>query len=259
MHRVTPSWSACSFWEYPPWPARALVVRGGVAGHPRGLEVDAAAAGPATVRPVSPSAPVTIPALSVLGVLLPFLTRPSGAVCSQYRGLVTHLQESSRECWPGFRDGWTIRLVSRHLLEGNAGLPNLKVPIDERWYPVLQVLSGLSVLVWSQWLRRRGVGMRSLLTRTLAAGSSWLLILGPAAEHPTYVFLAPFLAWGLVRRSDSGGGALLIVAAGLFLLVLGWGSLTRRVVALRPLADAATAARGAALPRLAGDGREQSA
>ncbi len=161
------------------------------------------------------------------GFLLPFLTRPPDRVQQQYQGWGIHLAESSAERWPGFRDGWTIFAVARHLADGGEGLPDLKAAIDEPAYRIVQALGGLAVLMWLLALRRRGADTRNLVSMALALGACWMLLLGPASEAPTYVFLAPFLAWGLVQRQRWPEVRRLIEAAGLLLLVFGWGDLTR--------------------------------
>jgi hypothetical protein len=101
------------------------------------------------------------------------------------------------------------------------------------WYRAVQIATGLAILGWSLWLKRRGVEQRRLVTLTLSGGASWLLLLGPAAEHPTFAFLAPFLAWALAQR-DRERGRRLIEAAGVCVLVLGWGSLTRPLWGVAP-------------------------
>jgi hypothetical protein len=75
-------------------------------------------------------------------------------------------------------------------------------------------------------LRQRGIEKRLLVRLALAGGSTWAMILGPASEAPTYVFLAPFLAWGLVDR-HGWPRRLCVELAGLFVLVFGWSELTR--------------------------------
>jgi hypothetical protein len=161
------------------------------------------------------------------GGLLPFATRSADVVGRQYQGWTTHLTDSSTKRWPGFRDGWTIIAVARHLIDGKEGMPDLKEPLDEPAYRVVQILSGLALFVWTLVLRRRGMDARKLVLVTLAGGACWLLLLGPASEAPTYVFLAPFLAWGLVERRWWPGARRLIEGAGILLLVVGWSELTR--------------------------------
>src|SRR5262249_29222552 len=80
----------------------------------------------------------------------------------------------------------------------------------------------------------RGVEERRLAVLTLAGGVGWLLLLGPASEYPTFAFLAPFLAWGLVEKDTARRGRCLIVTAGVCGLGLGWNSLTRPPWAAAP-------------------------
>ena len=173
--------------------------------------------------------PFTFRALAVcaVGFLVPFLTRSPDVVASQYQGWADHLRESASERWPGFRDAWTVFAVTRHLAEGGEGLPYMKAPLDEPAYRLVQMGGGFAVLLWSLWLRRCGTEERRLVLLTLAAGASWFLLLGPASEPPTYVFLTPFLAWGIVENRRWPEVRWLIGTAGVLLLVLGWGGLTR--------------------------------
>src|SRR5207248_11729274 len=73
-----------------------------------------------------------------VGFLLPFLTRPAGIVCAQYRGWANHLVEMSGERWPGFRDGWTVWVLVRRVVEGGAGLVDLRQPVGGGWRLGLQ-------------------------------------------------------------------------------------------------------------------------
>src|SRR5262249_59686599 len=61
----------------------------------------------------------------------------------------------------------------------------------------------------------------------LALGAAWSMLLGPAVETPTYVFLAPLLAWAIVQRDAWPGGRRLIEASAVLILILGWRELTR--------------------------------
>ncbi len=173
------------------------------------------------------------------GLLAPFLTRPPAAVCEQYRGWAGHLVEMSAERWPGFRDGWTLWLVTRHLAAGKGGVPDLRAPLDADWYRALQAAGGLAVLAACLALRRKGPPRGELVTVTLALGSAWLMLLGPAVEAPTYAFLAPFLAWAVVQPGAWPGGVTLARAAAVLVFVLGWGTLTRPLWGAVPLLAAA--------------------
>src|SRR5262249_58403984 len=100
---------------------------------------------------------------------------------------------------------------------------------------------------------RRGQG-RAWLAETLALGAAWLLLFGPAAEHATFALLAPFLAWALVQRWRWPAGRRAIEVAGVLILVLGWGALTRPLAGTVPLVHAALPAGEGAVPGGVGGG-----
>ena len=165
-----------------------------------------------------------------VGALVPFLSKPPATVVGHYREWVGHLADSSRERWPGFRDGWTVWLVTRQVLaDGDGGPLPLREPLDAPAYRVLQLMTAAGCLAWCLALRRRGAGRRCVVLQTLAAGLAWLMLFGPAVEHATYVFLAPVLAWALLERDSRAFARGLIVTSGLLVLVCGWGALTRPV------------------------------
>ncbi len=194
----------------------------------------------ATMLKLTPIAPVLLlcalwprrltPRLAVaLAVLaaVPFLTRPPTVATDHYREWAVHLTESAHERWPGFRDAWTVWQVLRQYAAGVSGVPWLKEPLDSSVYRAIQLLTAFAVLVWSQRLRRRGVPERELVSCTLAAGLAWLMLFGPAVEHPTYVLLAPVLCWAVLAAGRATGQRVLIGTSFGLVMVLGWGSLTR--------------------------------
>jgi hypothetical protein len=162
-----------------------------------------------------------------LGLLLPYLTKPPEVVCGYYAEWVGHLTGSAGERWPGFRDGWTVWVVVRHLFGGDTGELPLRAAIDAWWYRPLQLAAALGVLGWTLHLRRSGCDRRRIINVTLALGAAWLMVFGPASEHATYVFLAPSLAWTLVNAGAWPRARWLALAAGVLLLVLGWDALAR--------------------------------
>lgn len=164
--------------------------------------------------------------LAAVGFLVPFLTRPPAIVCAQYGGWFDHLVAFSGGRWPGFRDDWTVWLVLRHAATGAGGLPDLRQAVDAAWYPLLQALGGLGVLAGCLWLRQR-TSTRELVTATLALGTGWMMLLGPAVEPPTYVFLAPLLAWAVLDAEAWPAGRRLVGTAFVLVMVLGWSALTR--------------------------------
>jgi hypothetical protein len=163
--------------------------------------------------------------------LLPFLTRPSDIVLGHYREWIAHLTESGNIRWIGFRDGWTVWIVLRHLLDGNGGALYLGDPMDASWYRLLQLATAASVLGWCLWQKRRAdrleLGSRWLIHMTLSMGLAWLMLFGPAVEHATYVFLTPPLIWALLERRAWPRGQGLILTAFALIMVLGWGAVTR--------------------------------
>jgi hypothetical protein len=163
--------------------------------------------------------------------LLPFLTRPPNIVLDHYRGWFEHLLEKGDERWLGFRDGWTVWIVLRHLLGGASGEIALREPLDATWYRPLQLATAAAVLLWCLWQKRRaarlGLGRRWLVFVTLSMGLAWLMLFGPAVEHATYVFLAPPLMWAFLERRAWPIGRGLIVAAFVLIMILGWGAVSR--------------------------------
>jgi len=163
--------------------------------------------------------------------LLPFLTRPANLVLNHYGEWLHHLLESGTIRWIGFRDGWTIWIVLRHLFGGDMGKLPLCEPMDSGWYRFAQLLTAAGVLAWCLWqryrTRRLGLGARWLIHTTLSMGLAWLMLFGPAVEHATYVFLAPPLLWAVLERRAWPLGRGLILGSFLLIMVLGWGAVTR--------------------------------
>jgi hypothetical protein len=168
--------------------------------------------------------------VSVGFFLLPFLTRPPGIVLDHYRDWFEHLLETGDARWLGFRDGWTVWIVLRHVFGLSDGV-SFREPIDTSWYRPLQLATAAAVLLWCFWQRRRasrlGLGPRWLIHMTLSMGLAWLMLFGPAVEHATYVFLAPPLLWAFLERRAWPHGRGLILAAFVLIMILGWGAVSR--------------------------------
>jgi Glycosyltransferase family 87 len=165
------------------------------------------------------------PLALALGMLVPFLTRPTAVVLEQYRDWIEQLTQLANGRWPGFRDAWTVCMVLERSIAGETGVPDLRAPMDSSWYRLVQITSGIAVLAVCVWMRRRGRPSRELAALTFALGAGWLMLLGPAVEHPTFAFLAPVLAWAIAEPRRPG--RFLAVAAGVLILLLGWSDLTR--------------------------------
>lgn len=156
----------------------------------------------------------------LLGFLLPFLTRPPVQVVFQYREWVNHLIYSQADRWPGFRDGWYLYLTWHQQFSGRPLDPEFWHESAATWYQVIQALGGLLAAWVVLYWKLRGMAPGELLVRTAALGMSWMMILGPAIEFPSYGLLAPFLAWACTREK-SPRQALLRLGA-FFILVMGW-------------------------------------
>jgi hypothetical protein len=172
--------------------------------------------------------------LAVIG-LMPFLTRPYDVVLQHYGDFVAQQRTLASERWPGFRDAWTVWQVSQHIYSGASGPVPLKAPLDNAAYRAVQLLAALGCLVWCLALARKGLDTRLLLRRVLSIGTAWVLLFGPAVEHPTYVFLAPFLAAAIGDVRARGISRFLAVIAAGLILSGGWGALTLLLVADFPM------------------------
>jgi hypothetical protein len=176
------------------------------------------------VRPRRLAWPFGVTLMSL--ALVPFLTRAPHIVWGQHAQWASHLLDSSEKRWLGFRDAWTVWQVLRQSLGFASGPLDLEEPLQSSAYRVVQLGTVALSLLWCLWQRRR-LASRELVTATLSMGMAWLLLFGPAVEHPTYVFLAPSLAWCLLERADWPGGRWVSALAGVLILVLGWGAFTR--------------------------------
>jgi hypothetical protein len=158
--------------------------------------------------------------------LLPFLTRPPEVVCWQYRDLVAQAETLSSKRWPGFRDAWTVWQVVEHEVSSTPGEVDVCLPLRSPVYRAGQLAGAFLTFLWCLRLPRRSVSGAELVNLTLAAGLTWLLLLGPATEHSTYVLIAPVLCWALIQRDlwPAGWRRWLLVVAAFFILVLGWGA-----------------------------------
>jgi hypothetical protein len=59
---------------------------------------------------------------------------------------------------------------------------------------------------------------------------AWMMLFGPAVEHPTYAFLAPFLAWAVLQREVWPRGRWLSTAAFVLIAALGWDGPPRQLL-----------------------------
>ncbi len=170
-----------------------------------------------------------------LGSLLPFLTRPPAVVCHQYGEWLTQLAHTGGVRWPGFRDGWTLWEAAAHPFRWPAGRLLFPATTGAACYRVLQLLGAAGALAWCRRLAAQGADPRWLCCATLAMGTAWLMLLGPAVEHATFAFLAPSLAWAVLQSEAWPRGRWLIRLAFVLIAVLGWDDLTRGLLGDMPL------------------------
>jgi len=183
--------------------------------------------------------PIRLLLFLIVGLSLPFLTRPPRIVLDHYREWAAQCGHLGGARWPGFRDAWTVWLVLRETLHGRLSAPPLREPLNSSVYRAAQLLTAAAVLAWCLWRRRRIAEARRLTTEVLAMGLAWLMLFGPAVEQATYVFLTPVLTWALLERDGPPGGRRLVVSAFVLIMLLGWGFAARPVTAAAPVMLAA--------------------
>ncbi len=164
-------------------------------------------------------------AVMAAGVALPFLTMPTQFVVSQYQHWIVGLAQSSATRWPAFRDAYTLWELTGY-------------PVHLPAYRALQLGAGLATLFWSQWLARRLPGARGRLTATLAMGTAYLLVFGPAVEYPSYVVLTPMVAWGVLAAYRRRKGRVWVTLAFALTVVVGSEAIEVPLDRLTPLARA---------------------
>ena len=152
-----------------------------------------------------------------LGLAIPFLTKPPERVLMQYRDMVQQCQSTSSKRWSAFRDAWTIHLVVNAYRTG--GPIDLKAPVHSPRYRLIQVSAAVAALTWCLVRQRRGEEHDTLALIALGSGAAWIVLFGPAVEPPTYIFLVPSLAWGLVQPAPLTGRILIMTAAVLILVL----------------------------------------
>ena len=163
----------------------------------------------------------------LIGAIIPFLTRPPSIVIFQYQAWHQQMKQTSTQRWPGFRDAWLVWQIFEHrVLLGKAGKPDLEARFHSSVYRGIQFLSAFLVLLWCAWIHRKHKDVRWSLTFLLSMGCAWSMLFGPATEHPTYVFLAPFLAWAFVERARWPRWKWLLTLSSVLVFVLGWRALT---------------------------------
>lgn len=155
-----------------------------------------------------------VPAAMLTVLAVPFLTHQPAYVLDQYHKWYLVLLTDDRSASASdnmYRDLWLL-------------IRNLKVPIARLTYEGVQVLSGAAVALLCWGRQRSGWPERQLLNSTLALGTVWMMLLGPATESCTFILLAPSLAWSFVEVRCARGWrwrrGFLFASGGLFLLAV---------------------------------------
>lgn len=111
---------------------------------------------------------------------------------------IEHGRASAGERRVAFRDGWTA-LVSLDAALGGT-IPALDAPYPRWWMPVSAAAACLACAYCV--LRRKPAPATEPIATAGLLGTSWLLLMGPAIEPPTYLLLGPWAGWALA----SGAG-----------------------------------------------------
>jgi hypothetical protein len=127
--------------------------------------------------------------LALLAVLLlPYLMQSPEYVTAQYAQWLQRLGGDDRRyivLERAYRDLWLLVRVW-HL------------PVSPRSYVGIQLAAAASCAALCAAVRWAGFSKTSVLTTVLALGTCWMMLCGPATESPSFVQLAPALAWAAV-------------------------------------------------------------
>jgi hypothetical protein len=170
-----------------------------------------------------------------VGAALPFLLQEPGYVLRQYQLWFNYAAHEDRSAWDLVGNNLDLQLLFRVYL----------TPIGVTTFRLIGMAAGLffAVVCWAAV--RAGRPERRVLTLALGLGCVWMTVLGPATESPTYLILAPSVAWGALSgwvQPTRRGVRPLMVMSYLLLLSLqavGWsGTLfnTYRLYGPQPIA-----------------------
>lgn len=127
-----------------------------------------------------------------VGALLPFILQRAGYVIEQYSSWSRYLVTEDRQNGPigdwyrDFRAVWRLyigRMSARH-------------------YLLIELAAAAAIAAIVLLGRLQRWPQNVLLIFVLGLGCCWMTVLGPATESPTYVLLAPSIAWMLVWLDD---------------------------------------------------------
>jgi hypothetical protein len=156
----------------------------------------------------------------LIGLALPFVLQSTDYVLRQYELWAQYALREDRSMWNLSDTNVDLQLLFRVWL----------TPIGLTTYRLIEIGVGLmfAAIVWAA--QRGGRPERRVLILALGLACVWMTVFGPATESPTYLLLAPSVAWGVlsswaqparpvIRLMMAGSYALL-----LSLQLLGWNS-----------------------------------
>ena len=121
-------------------------------------------------------------------LLLPYLMQRPEYVTEQYAQWFQRLGGDDRKNIPlerAYRDLWLLVRVA-------------KLPISPQVYTGIQLATAAMCAALCAAARSAGFDKTRLLTMVLGLGTSWMMLCGPATESPSFVQLAPALAWAVM-------------------------------------------------------------
>ena len=127
---------------------------------------------------------------------------------------VEHGKSSSGERRGAFRDAWTLGLTIADLVRPGGNEPGLETAYARWYYPAVPGACAFMALGTGWWLTRK-MDNQAAVCLMAALGTCWMMLFGPAIEHPTYLLAAPWLAWCLVSHQEGGSYSYLGWLAGL--------------------------------------------
>jgi hypothetical protein len=124
--------------------------------------------------------------------VLPFVLQRATYVMDQYSIWVRYLSTEDRQHGPitdwyrDFRALWHIYIF----------------PMSQSAYMVIELVTAALIAVTILIARNRQMPTGLLIAFTLSLACCWMTVLGPATESPTYILVAPAIAWGIILSQD---------------------------------------------------------
>jgi hypothetical protein len=158
--------------------------------------------------------PRYLAALAV-GLAVPFLCQHADYVLRQYGLWFHYMIQEDRSNWNASGLPVDLALLFRAWL----------TPIDLRTYRIIVVVAGLTFGAVCLLAVRSGRSERRTLTLVLGLACVWMTVFGPATESPTYLILAPSVAWGVITAWTEPVGGRRTVAVVRVLMTVSYGLL----------------------------------